>query len=230
MGYNAGIDSIPAPAAYLTPADREAIDVLVARLEARTGVQIVPAIVGKADNYAELPWKAFAMGASLAGFGLVLADYLRPRWVTADTVLLDVTILLVIACGSALLAIFVPPFARLFLRPARSEAEVRQYAQALFLHLGLFATRRRTACLILVSLFERRIEIVADTGLSGRVSEADWHAVIAGMAPRLRERQPFPALRDALAAVESLLVDKGFQAAGDGRDELPNRTIEERGQ
>ena len=52
---------------FLTKAEADAIDAQVARLESRTGVQVVTAVVGKSDTYAELPWKAFALGASLAG-------------------------------------------------------------------------------------------------------------------------------------------------------------------
>lgn len=209
----------------------------MADIEARTGTQIVPAIVGKADSYVELPWTAFALGASLAAFGLVIADTWRPHWTVSSTAILHVSIVLGPAAACALLAIFAPPFARLFLRPARSQVEVRQYAESLFLRQGLFATRRRTAILILVSLFERRIEIVADTGCHGRITDADWRDVIARMAPLLRDRQPGAALREALSAVDVLLQAKGFvRGDGDVDDlpdraaDLPNKTIEERGE
>lgn len=209
----------------------------MADIEARTGAQIVPAIVGKADSYVELPWMAFALGASLAALGLVLADAWRPHWTVASTAIVHVSIVLGPAAAAALLAVLAPPFARLFLRPARSHAEVRQYAESLFLRHGLFATRRRTAILILVSLFERRIEIVADTGCHDRVTDAEWHAVVAKMAPLLRQRLPAEALREALAAVGALLQAKGFvRGDGDGdncpnpADALPNRAIEERGE
>ena len=35
-----------------------------ARVEARTGAQLVTAIVARSDAYVELPWKAFALGAA----------------------------------------------------------------------------------------------------------------------------------------------------------------------
>jgi putative membrane protein len=215
---------------FLSTQEAADLDALVTDIEARTGTQIVPAIVGKSDTYVELPWTAFALGASLAALALVLADAWRPQWSVSSTAIRHVTMVLGPAAAAALLAIFAPPFARLFLRPARSAVEVRQYADSLFLQRGLFATRRRTAILILVSLFERRIEIVADTGCHERITDADWRAVIAKMAPLLRERRPGDALREALAAVDALLQAKGF-VRGDGDvDDLPNRAIEERGE
>jgi putative membrane protein len=215
---------------YLTADEAASLDALVARLETATGVQLVPAVVGKSDSYAEIPWKAFALGASLSALAVVIVDYLRPAWVTASTAVLHAMIVLAAAGACALLSIFAPPLARLLLRRTRAEMEVRQFAESLFLRHGLFATRARTGVLVLVSLFERRIEIVADTGLDARVSAAEWRAVIGRMAPHLRDRRPFDALRDALAAVETLLAGKGIRAEAGASDELPNAPLQERGE
>ena len=220
---------------FLTTAEADAIDAQVARVESRTGVQIVTAVVGKSDTYVELPWKAFTLGASLAAFGVVAADAWRPEWVTASTALLHVVTILGVAGACALLAVFVPAFGRLFLRATRRDLEVRHYAQSMFLTRELFSTRQRTSVLVLVSLFERRVEILPDTGLHDRVSEADWRAVVLRMTPLLREARPFHALQEGLAVIEALLAAKGLRtagaaAAGDpGSNDLPDRLIEEPG-
>ena len=213
----------------LSPAESDAIDALIAKVESRTGVQMVVAAIARSDSYVELPWKAFALGASVAALVTVLGDLWRPQWVTSDTALVCAVIILGAGAASALLAVFVPPFARLFLRPARRQAEVRQYAQALFLKRELFRTHSRTAVLILVSEFERTIEIVPDVGLHDRVGEADWRRVVDAMTPRFREARPFHALQDGLAAAEALLVSKGFHGRAGMRNELPDRPIDERG-
>ena len=213
---------------FLSDAEADAIDAQIERLESRTGVQVVTAAIGKSDTYAELPWKAFALGAALAAFAVALADMRWPQWVTSHTALTHATTILGAAAASALLAVFVPPFARLFLRATRRDLEVRQYAQSLFLTRELFKTRGRTGVLILVSLFERRVEILPDAGLHARISEAEWKAVIARMTPRLREARPFQALQEGLAALADLLASKGFQPGADP-NELPDRPIEERG-
>jgi putative membrane protein len=213
---------------FLSDAEASAIDAQIGRLESRTGVQVVTAVIGKSDTYAELPWKAFALGAALAAFAVVLVDFWRPQWVTLRTALVHAVTMLGTGAASALLAVFAPPFARLFLRAARRDLEVRQYAQSLFLTRELFRTRGRTGVLILVSLFERKIEVVPDTGLYGRVSQADWESVIARMTPLLREMRPSDALQVGLAALEDLLPSKGFQP-GTGSNQLPDRPIEECG-
>ena len=214
---------------FLTDAEADAINAQVAGVESRTGVEVVTAIVGKSDTYVELPWKAFALGASLASFGVVIADVWRPDWVTAATALLHAVTIIGAAAASALLAVFVPAFGRLFLRTTRVEIEVRQHAESLFLTRDMFRTRQRTAVLVLISLFERRIEILPDAGLHDRVTVADWRAVIARMTPRLREARPFHALREGLTALEALLAAKGFRGDEVRDHPLPDRPIEERG-
>jgi putative membrane protein len=191
-------------------------------------VQVVVAVVRRSDSYVELPWKAFALGASVAALGVVIWSLWRPDWVTSQTTLLQAVVILGTGAACALLAVFVPSFARLFLRAVRREVEVRQYAQSLFLTRELFRTHGRAAVLILVSQFERRIEILPDVGLHGRVAEAEWRAIIDTMAPHLREARPSHALREALAAVEQVLVSKGLRGTG-AANELPDRPVEEQG-
>ena len=213
---------------YLTSTEADAIEAQVARVESRTGVQIVTAVVGKSDTYVELPWKAFALGASLAAFGVVAADTWRPEWVTAGTALLHVVTILGVAAACALLAVFVPAFGRLFLRATRRDSKCASTRSRCFSR-GSCSARAAHGVLVLVSLFERRIEILPDTGLHDRVSEADWRAVVSRMTPLLRQARPFHALQEGLDALEALLAAKGFRAAEAGANDLPDRPIEERG-
>ena len=213
----------------LQPAESDAIDRRIAAVETRTGVQVLAAVVPRSDSYVELPWKAFALGASLAAFGVAVADTWLEPWVTSATALLHAVAILGSAAACALLAIFVPSFARLFLRESRLHATVKEHAESLCLRHELFATRRRTAVLILISRFERLVEILPDTGLHGRVGEAEWRQVIDTMAPHLRDARFFHALETGIADVERLLVSKSFHADADATNELPNRPIEESG-
>jgi putative membrane protein len=213
----------------LSKTEADAIEARSVELEARIGVQVIAAITAKADAHVELPWKAFALGAVLAGLAMVIADALRPQWLTANAALIDTVTILSGGGASALLAIFIPAYARLFLRSTRRDAEVRRYAEALFLRRELFKTRERNGVLILVSCFERKVEILADTGLHQRVSEAEWRPVIARMAPLLRERRFAEALLAGLAATEDMLAAKGLKPAPGAGNELPDRPIDERG-
>lgn len=54
--------------------ERGRLNQLIADAEKRTGAQIVLAVIERSDAYDEIPWKAFALGASLAGL-LHFRDY-----------------------------------------------------------------------------------------------------------------------------------------------------------
>ncbi|MBM4117655.1 hypothetical protein FJ251_07890 [bacterium] len=57
---------------HITPDEERRIEAAAEQLEARTGVQVLAAVIGKADHYPEVPWKAFALTTALAV--LALAD------------------------------------------------------------------------------------------------------------------------------------------------------------
>ncbi|HEX8009838.1 MAG TPA: TPM domain-containing protein [Casimicrobiaceae bacterium] len=214
---------------FISRSETETIDAAIARVEARTGVQVVTAIVGKADAYAGLPWMAFALGVSLAALTAVIVDWVRPDWITAQVALLTTVTILAAGGASALAAVFIPAYARLFLRRALRDLEVRHYAQSLFLRRELFKTRARTGILILVCKFERKVEILPDVGLYGRMAGADWDRVIAAMAPLLRAGRFPEALHAGVALLGQVLAAKGFARRAGGEDELPDGPFEEQG-
>jgi putative membrane protein len=215
--------------AHLDEHDADAIEKRVARIERRAGVQVVVSVVGKCDAYVELPWKAFAMGAALAGLALVVLDALRPGWITRDTVLVHVIVLLAAAGASALLAVFVPDYARLFLRRSRRDAETQAYARSVFLRRELFATPRRDAVLLMMSRFERSVTILPDRGLDETVAPREWDAVIARMLPTLAARRVAEALLQGLDGIEQVLLAKGHRPATSG-NRFPDRPVDEDGQ
>ena len=56
---------------------------------------------------------------------------------------------------------------------------VRDRAVEVFAELGVWSTAEHNGVLIYVLLAERHVEIVADHGLTGRVSDAEWREVCA---------------------------------------------------
>lgn len=78
----------------LSKTEIDALDRRVARVHAATGVRVVAAEIAKADIYDELPWKAFALGVSIAALTVVGADTFRPHWQTPHSPLLSAVITL----------------------------------------------------------------------------------------------------------------------------------------
>ena len=214
---------------FLTASEAKAIEAQVAAIEARSGVQIVTAIIGRANAHGELLWKAFALGVAFTGFAVVVGDGLRPDWSSSHAALFHVLALLAGGALSAVAALFVPLYARLFLHVARRDADVRRYAESMFLRRHLFNTRERNGILVLVSRFERRVEIVADIGFDGRIGEPEWRSVIGRMTPLLATDATSAALQQGLVRLDELLAAKGLSGAPRDGNELSDRPIEERG-
>jgi putative membrane protein len=204
-------------------ADKSAIEARVAAFEQATGAQAVVSVVDRCDAYPEVPWRAFALGAALAAL-FVWAVPVSGALLYHSTVL-ALAAVLGTGAATALLTVFVPAAGRCLLPRARREAELRQYAQAMFLERELFATRERSALLILVGRYERCGAILADRGLRARLSagqlaraEAQLDAALAGAGIAAAVAQTLDALQAGLA-----------RSAAGGDNELSDRVIRERG-
>jgi putative membrane protein len=199
---------------HLTVADSQVIEQRVQALERAIGVDVVTMVVGKCDAYPETVWKAFALGASLTALVVAVGEVLQPDWVTSMAVWSSIVAILGVGALCALATVYVPGFARLLLRDSRAAVEATQFAKTQFLDRELFATKERTAILILVAMLERRVVILADAGLRDAVAVAEWDAVIARMTPQLRARAPRDALLAGLDAIGDLLAGKGIVRGG----------------
>jgi putative membrane protein len=214
----------------LSEHDHARLDQRITEAEKRTSAQIVLAVVKRSDSFAELPWKAFALGVSIAGLVIFILDFLLYYWTSVTIVLIAMAAMLGAGAVFALLTVFAPGFARLFLSAHRAEAEVRQYAESLFLRRELFTTGGRMGVLLLVSLFERQVILLPDKGLNNLLTKEAMRDVIAPMTSSLAKNDIIRALEDGLERL-SLILEAAAAPGGQfsRKNELPNEIIEEKG-
>ncbi len=211
----------------LSNKERNFLEKRIAQAEKLTGAQIVLAVIERCDSYAEIPWKAFALGAAMAGFLIFVFDLLYSQWCSPVLILTSVFLILLAGIFTALLSMYIPGFARFFLAAHRAETEVRQYAESLFLSRELYATRHRTGALLLVSLFEHQIILLPDKGLKRRLQQKAMQVIIEQMKPSLSSGQVARALEIGLIKLaEILALKKGGKKR---KNELANIIIEEKG-
>ncbi|MBP1666949.1 MAG: hypothetical protein H6Q23_1809 [Bacteroidetes bacterium] len=211
----------------LSDFDRGLLDKRIAEAELQTKAQIVVAMVRRCDNYAEIPWKAFAIGASVAGLAVVTTDLVMKDWIADIRLLLSVTAVLATGTLLAMLTLIFKSFARLFLPKSRRETETRQYAESLFLSRELFTTEGRKGILLLVSQFERQVVILPDTGVRKWLSADVMEKIISGMTPHLRQNKVRNAMETGLDELVTALSPP--VAEGPDKNELSNKIIEEDG-
>ncbi len=206
---------------------RVKLDQRIADAEKRTGAQIVLAIIERADAYPELPWKAFALGASISGIFVFGMNILWPLTSAMTAALLAIVMILAAGAGFALLCVLSPDFARLFLATHRAQEETRQYAESLFISKQMFATGKRKAVLLLVSIFERQIYVLPDTGLAQKLNQEATDNIIKHMRPYLIAGKTARALDAGLKKLAEIIAADGQPEAF--VNELPNDILEEKG-
>lgn len=205
----------------ISPADRATLAKAVAAAERRTSGEIVVSIVEACDDYSHAAWKGMALGA-LAGVLVAAGAYGSGRfwwsvwlWILAPA-----------SAGAALGYAGTAASATLrrwLVTPGVMERRVEQRAATAFLRAGLSRTRDRTGILIFLALFEHRVEVLADTGISAAVEQAEWDAIATGVAAGMKSGAPLPALLAAIERCGDLLATRRLAPRPDDTDELPNR-------
>ena len=104
------------------------------------------------------------------------------------------------------------------------KSTTRKRAEALFGQLGVWDTAHNSGVLIYVQLVDRRIEIVADRGISARVAQAEWDAICRAMESDFRRNDFLKGALQAIGSVTRLLAGH-FPPRGRNPNELPDKPV-----
>lgn len=214
------------PDRFFSQADLDAIQTAVREAEARTSGEIVPYVVERSDEYPTTAWKGAALGA-LLGPMVALAIH---RWTDVWGWPLGLWIALPAPLGGAVgyLLALIAPVRRWIAGEHTLDARARRRAAVAFLEQEVFRTRDRTGILLFLSLFERRVVLLADSGIHQKVEEGAWEAITGRLAQGIRSGRPAPALIEAIRACGELLERHGVERRADDTDELSNELRRER--
>ena len=203
---------------FFTRDEQSRIEAAVREAESRTSGEIVPLVVDASYHYprAEIVGGgvfALALGVLLAwAFGhssvwvflpIFLVSYLPCRWLIRA----------------------LPGLKRQLIHPVEIAAEVEEKALIAFLEHGLHQTRDATGVLILISLFEHRVRVLADSGISAVVPQQTWDEIVATITAGIRAGKTCDALCTAIGRCGDLLQER-FPRQTDDRDELPNLILQ----
>lgn len=220
----------------LTDDESRRVQEAVVRAEKKSGGEIVTAIIPESEDYGfqELIFAVFvavmawtgAIGASSA-LGTVL-DRLFWGW---DAWMLS-TIQGLIGMLAGLIAYLiaqVPVVDRLVVPRRVMREAVRRRALRHFVESGTHDTIENTGILIFVSLLERRVELIADSGIHKQVDAGRWDEIVAKLIEGIRAGRAGDALVEAVNACGEILDGTVERRVGDV-NELPDRPDElERG-
>jgi putative membrane protein len=117
---------------------------------------------------------------------------------------------------------FIPAIKSFFISKRESSDEVAQRAQQAFFENNLHNTKDRTAILIFVSLMERQVEILADTGINERVEKDAWDKIMMTLIGNIKKKNLTHGIMEAVSECGKILATH-FPPNGSNPNEISNR-------
>jgi len=112
------------------------------------------------------------------------------------------------------------PFVDRMIVPRRVRIrKVNERAVRHFMESGVYNTRYRTGILLFISLLERRVELLADRGISKKIPQAEWNAIIGTIVDGIRNGPFESRLIEAVDRCGDLLAEH-FPVQADDVNEL----------
>ena len=204
---------------YFSAAEKERIRQAVAAAEQRTSGEIVPMIVAACRPYAEIELGGLAAGLAI---GTLAALFLHDPWGPVQTQLslpLAGGILGYILCR-------IPAIKRRLTPKAWIDEAVHLRSLAAFTAHGLHYTRAHTGILILASLFEHRVVVLADRGINEKVQSGTWNEIVQILTSGLKSGNGCDAFCAAIGRCGDTLAAH-FPRQPDDRDELEDKLVTE---
>lgn len=205
--------------AYFTTEEKAKIEEAIREVELTSMGEVVAMVVDSSDNYPE---------ASVTG-GVFLASAVS---LTAAKFFLGSSLWYFILLQFILFFPFrffleaSPFFKSLFLGPRSKEERVRQRALEAFYEKGLYKTCGNTGVLFFLSLYERKVWVLADKGIYEKIHQETVESFAKAVSQGMKEGRGGEALCKAIRDAGNLL-SRHFPLEPGDTDELANKVITE---
>jgi len=204
---------------YFTVEEQEKIHQAIVLAERRTSGEIVPMIVGASNHYAEVSVTTLIVGLVVGSVAALIWG--NPWGFTSAELAWPL-------CGAALglLLGHVPAIKRRLIPNKRMADAVYMRSLAAFTAHGLHYTKAHTGILILASLLERRVVVLADRGINEKVQPGTWDEIVGILTSGLKSNDGCAAFCAAIEECAKILAVH-FPRSPDDQDELKNNLVTE---
>ena len=201
---------------FFTEQEKERIRQAVVDAESKSAGEIVPMIVTSAARYTEIELLGLIAGLFA---GMVIEWFWSDPWGSPYFQLWPVFGALI-----GFLLGRIPDLKRVLAPSRRITEAVHTLGLASFTEQGLHYTKDHTGILILVSLLEHRVEVLADRGINLKVAQGTWDEVVHIITAGIKSGQASDAFCNAIGRCGDILATH-FPRQADDKDELPNRLV-----
>jgi putative membrane protein len=202
-----------------TEQDLARIKQAVQDAESKTSGEIVPYVVETSDDYERAVWRGAAAAGGLAILVFLALHAFTGVWLPFPLPMVLGITLAAFGCGMVLTH-FVPALKRALAGRALMHKRISQRAAQAFIAEEVFDTRDRTGILIFVSVFERHVLVIGDSGINALVKQEEWDGVVQSVVRGIRQRTPADGLVEAIGKCGTLLERRGVERRADDTDEL----------
>jgi putative membrane protein len=204
---------------FLTASEKEKIINAVKNVEKITSGEIVPMVVSSSYHYPVsniIGSFIISMIISLAAVFILQNQYL---WLFLAVFMVSFVIFHEVVN-------LILPVKRLFISDKEIKEEVEEAAITSFYNKGLSNTRDKTGVLIFISVFERKVWVLADSGINKKVPQDTWKSIVDIIIDGIRGKKQGDAIVKAITIVGDILKSH-FPVRTDDIDEVQNLIVED---
>ncbi|KRP46202.1 putative membrane protein [Pseudomonas libanensis] len=201
--------------ALLTEHEQRQVAEAIARVEKTTDAELVTVLAARADDYAYIP----LLWASLIALVVPGVVHYVSGYLTMYTLLLAQWATFIVLC----LVFRLPKVTTRLIPRSVRHWRASNLARRQFLEQNLHHTVGSTGVLIFVSEAERYVEILVDDGISQRLDDSNWDAIVQAFTQQVKQGQTLAGFIACVEACGELL--KVHVPVTQTRNELPNRLV-----
>jgi putative membrane protein len=215
MKYHTKADS------FFTEEEKEQIKVATIGVEARTIGEIATVVIDQSSEYKE---SEFIGGVFIGGFvSLIITVIFFHASIWAF-----IPFAFLLFFPARLLFQSVPVLKTALIGRRRKEKSVKERALRTFYERGLYQTKKHTGVLFFLSLLERKVWVLADKGIHGKVQQQTLNKFARMVSKGIQESRTADALCEAITGMGELLWEH-YPITDADTDELPNTVMCESG-
>ncbi len=196
---------------------KQNIENAIAKVEEKSSCELVAVITKKSGNY-----RYFALlGASLISlivpfFLIIQRPFIDALFVYRIQAVVFVILFLLLNIDSILIMLLPKSI-------LHKQAKLKAYET--FTILGLQKTTNHQAVMIYVSVYERYVQILTDSAVSGKIDNTVWQNTIDKFTIKVKNAEFDKGFSEAIEEIGENLIEK-FPIQENDKNELPNHLIE----
>lgn len=208
---------------FLTANERDRVTEAVREAEKLTAGEIVVKIISASYHYP----MANVIGAALFAIPLALVSTVLTGewlWIGSQNMWLllgFLTIFFIVFHEITKRTLWLK---RCFISEREVNEEVEEAATTAFFNEGLYRTRDETGVLILISVFEHKVWVLADKGINARVEDGQWDDIVGKLIRGIKQKRRVDSICVAVEEIGAILKAH-FPIKPDDTDELKNLII-----